>query len=115
LNLASPKLRPNVEVWRAGAGLASAPLAESLERVDPGSVAVAPADPDRVAAHELDLLGPDVRAHRAGIEEPRAGQLVDAARAGTALAEHLGREDAPVPIRPQDVDRVVVAPADLDR
>ena len=81
----------------------------------PVAVAVAPADADRVAAHQGDRLGPDVRADRARVEQALARQLVHAAGARAPLAEHLVRKDAPVTVGPRDVDLPVLDSADLDR
>jgi hypothetical protein len=80
---------------------------------DTRGVAVAPPEADGVATHQGDLVGPDVRAHRAGIEGPLPRQLVDAQGARAGFPELLVRVDHPMAIRPGDVHLAPVHALDL--
>lgn len=66
-------------------------VAKPPERVDAGSVSVAPVDPDAVAAHRRDLQGLDVTWYRFGVEPLGSRPLVDALRtpAGQTQGAHF--------------------------
>ena len=97
----------------APAGLARAPLAELLERVDPRRVAIAPADLDGVPADQRHLVRPDVGRHGGRVQHPRPSELVDAGRTRAALAQRRVREHGLVAVGPDDVELPIVDAADL--
>src|SRR5262245_37294508 len=66
---------------------ALADLAEVRVRVEPGRVAVAPEEPERVVADRLRSLGAHVGGDVLLPEDPRAGRLVHAARAAAREAQ----------------------------
>ena len=89
--------------------------AKPVKRENPGSVAVAPAHPESVGAHQPELERADVVWNRSRVEQPASAHLLHALGAGAGEPERPRREEGPVP-RAIPVDQyAVVAPRDAQR
>lgn len=83
-----------------------------LERVDPGTVAVVPAERDGVIASAGDRAWGHVRQHALWIEERPAAHFLDAADARACQSKVPDVEVVTVPVLPEHRQRARISPAE---
>ena len=76
---------------------------------------VAPTDLNGIPSHEENFLGPNVCGDGLRLQDPFAGELVDAGGATAGFPEIFIRKDTLVPVGPGDVDLSILDATDLDR
>src|SRR5229473_1450327 len=85
-----------------------------LERVDPGTVAVVPAESDGVIASAGDRAWGHVRQHALWIEERPSAHFLDAAGARACQSKVPDVEVVTVPVLPEHRQRARISPAETD-
>jgi len=76
---------------------------------------IAPTDLNGIPSHEGNLLRPNVCGDGLRLQDPFAGELVDAGGATAGSPEIFIRKDTLMPVGPGDVDLSILEPTDLDR
>lgn len=76
---------------------------------------IAPTDLNGIPSHEGDLLGPNVCGDGLRLQDPCAGELVDAGGATAGFPEVFIRKDTLMPVGPGDMDLSILDATDLDR
>src|SRR5438874_418101 len=86
-----------------------------VERIDPGVMAVAPVDPDRIITDARDQARAHIGSHRLRIEQLPATHLLDAEGAMTRQAQVADIEVVAVAVLPEHGQRPSVAAANANR
>lgn len=76
---------------------------------------IAPTDLNGIPSHEGNLLRPNVCGDGLRLQDPCAGELVDAGGATAGFPEIFIRKDTLMPVGPGDVDLPILDAPDLDR
>src|SRR5260370_33747074 len=82
--------------------------AQVIVRIDPGVVAVAPSEMQRVIADDVDLRGFELRGDLSGLNETIMRPFIDAGRAPTGQPQLTTQVNTGMAIAPEDRQLILV-------